>query len=104
MFYRIKPVFVFDGSPPQLKRDTLSRRRIKRSKEGRVARAAQEKILTNYLQRQAVAQKLNRETHAVENALKQGAQVCGNIFEKLLYLTRVVDTFYWTGTAQVDQK
>ena len=75
MFYRIKPVFVFDGSPPQLKRDTLSRRRIKRSKEGRVARAAQDKILTNYLQRQAVAQKLNRETHAVENALKRGAQV-----------------------------
>ena len=35
-----------------------------------------EKILTNYLQRQAVAQKLNRETHAVENALKHGAQVC----------------------------
>ena len=84
LFYRIKPVFVFDGSPPQLKRETLSRRRIKRSKEGRVAKAAQEKILTNYLQRQAVAQKLNRETHAVENALKQGAQVCGNIFEKLI--------------------
>ena len=84
LFYRIKPVFVFDGSPPQLKRETLSRRRIKRSKEGRVAKAAQEKILTNYLQRQAVAQKLNRETHAVENALKQGAQVCGNISEKLI--------------------
>ena len=75
LFYRIKPVFVFDGAPPQLKRETLARRRMKRSKESRVAKAASEKILTNYLQRQAVAQKLNRQTHAVENALKQGAQV-----------------------------
>ena len=75
LFYQIKPVFVFDGAPPQLKRETLARRRMKRSKESRVAKAASEKILSNYLQRQAVAQKLNRQTHAVENALKQGAQV-----------------------------
>ena len=88
LFYRIKPVFVFDGAPPQLKRETLARRRLRRSKESRGAKAASEKILTNYLQRQAVAQKLNRQTHAVERALKQGPQVIklANLQRKLYFI------------------
>ena len=73
--YRIKPVFVFDGAPPQLKKDTLNRRRMKRSKESKAAKVASEKILSNYIQRQAVSQRLNRQTHAVQNALKGGTSV-----------------------------
>ena len=73
--YRIKPVFVFDGAPPQLKKDTLNRRRMKRSKESKAAKVASEKILSNYIQRQAVSQRLNRQTHAVQNALKVGTSV-----------------------------
>ena len=75
MFYNIKPVFVFDGAPPQLKKDTLTRRRMKRCKESRNARLASAKILNNYLHQQVVAQKLNRQTHAVANALKRGTEV-----------------------------
>ena len=48
---------------------------MKRSKESKAAKVASEKILSNYIQRQAVAQKLNRQTHAVENALKGGSKV-----------------------------
>ena len=92
-------MFVFDGAPPQLKRETLARRRMKRSKESRVARDASEKILSNYLQRQAVAQKLNRQTHAVENALKQGAKV--SVLEMLLNCNSYQTT---TGVTQADQR
>ena len=73
LFYRIKPVFVFDGAPPQLKRDTLARRRVRRGREGKAAREAGQKILSNYLARQAVAQRLQRQTAAVDNALQRGA-------------------------------
>jgi hypothetical protein len=55
---RIKPVFVFDGAPPQLKKDTLARRRMRSSKDSKGANVASQKILGKYLQRQAVAQKV----------------------------------------------
>jgi len=74
LFYRIKPVFVFDGAPPQLKRDTLARRRMKRSKESRAAKVASQKILGNYLQRQAVAQRLQRQTMAMESVARVGTE------------------------------
>eukprot|EP00092_Neocalanus_flemingeri_P018656 GFUD01020202.1.p1 GENE.GFUD01020202.1~~GFUD01020202.1.p1 ORF type:complete len:1186 (-),score=434.58 GFUD01020202.1:127-3684(-) len=74
LFYRIKPVFVFDGAPPQLKRDTLARRRMKRSKESRAAKLASQKILGNYLQRQAVAQRLQRQTMAMESVARVGTE------------------------------
>ena len=71
---RIKPIFVFDGAPPQLKKDTLMRRRMKRSKDNKAARVASQKILGNYLQRQAVAQRLKRQTQALENAARVGTE------------------------------
>lgn len=74
LFYRIKPVFVFDGAPPQLKKDTLARRRMKRSKDSKAAKVASQKILGNYLQRQAVAQRLQRQTQALENVAKVGTE------------------------------
>jgi len=74
LFYRIKPVFVFDGAPPQLKKDTLVRRRMKRSKDSKAAKVASQKILGNYLQRQAVAQRLQRQTHAMENVARVGTE------------------------------
>ena len=55
---------------------------MKRSKESKAAKVASEKILSNYIQRQAVAQKLNRQTHAVENALKGGSKVKVIIFSR----------------------
>ena len=45
LFYKIKPVFVFDGKPPQLKRDTLNRRRLVRNQQGKKAAQASQAIL-----------------------------------------------------------
>jgi DNA excision repair protein ERCC-5 len=56
VFVRIQPVFVFDGAPPQLKKDTLAMRRMRRSKDSKASKVASQKILGNYLQRQAVAE------------------------------------------------
>jgi len=74
LFYRIKPVFVFDGAPPQLKKDTLARRRMRRSKDSKAAKIASQKILGNYLQRQAVSQRLQRQTMAMESVAKVGVE------------------------------
>ena len=62
-------MFVFDGAPPQLKRDTLNKRRQQRSQETKKAQQAHAAILSNYLQRQAVASQLQRQTHQVGKAM-----------------------------------
>eukprot|EP00923_Selenidium_pygospionis_P038488 GHVN01067096.1.p1 GENE.GHVN01067096.1~~GHVN01067096.1.p1 ORF type:complete len:1726 (+),score=299.51 GHVN01067096.1:2841-8018(+) len=54
MYYRVRPVFVFDGPPPALKRQTLAkRRRARQEQEVNIAKAA-EKLLANLL-RQHIA-------------------------------------------------
>jgi hypothetical protein len=48
-----------------LKKDTLARRRMRRSKDSKAAKVASQQILGNYLQRQVVAQRLQRQTQAM---------------------------------------
>ena len=47
---------------------------MKRSKDSKAAKVASQKILGNYLQRQAVAQRLQRQTQAMENVAKIGTE------------------------------
>jgi DNA excision repair protein ERCC-5 len=66
LFHKIKPVFVFDGATPELKRHTVaSRRRQHDNAEVRLHRAA-EKLLTNkllaYALQQAQSQQLKQQT------------------------------------------
>lgn len=58
LFYRIKPVFVFDGGVPHLKKQTLTFRRMKREVAASRAQQVRERLLTNLL-----------KSHAVRNAL-----------------------------------
>merc|ERR1719319_1352440 len=74
LFYKIKPVFVFDGPAPQLKRETINRRRQHRSKDVKKAKQASAKILDNYLRSQSIVQQLKRQTLAVEKVVKQGSE------------------------------
>ena len=58
LFYRIKPVFVFDGGVPSLKKQTLSFRRIRREAAADRAQQVRQRLLKNLL-----------KSHAVRNAL-----------------------------------
>ncbi|BGP30595.1 DNA repair protein rad2 [Rhodotorula toruloides] len=60
VFYGIKPVFVFDGAAPSLKKRTLEKRRKRKSGAGRdLAKTARE-LLSAQLRGHAVERELNR--------------------------------------------
>lgn len=59
LFYRIKPVFVFDGGVPLLKKQTIAARKKQKSQASQSAAEAKEKILKNLIKRKAVRQLLH---------------------------------------------
>ena len=69
LFYKIRPIFVFDGKAPQLKLDTLRRRRNARSNLMKKSDAVRAKILDNFIKRNVVASQLQRQTFAVNKTL-----------------------------------
>ena len=79
MFYRIKPVFVFDGKAPDLKKETLHRRRIRKGDASKKARTASVKILDNYIRTQAVQAHLKQQTHAINKVLSKGQEGLHNV-------------------------
>ncbi|OCT95408.1 DNA repair protein complementing XP-G cells homolog isoform X1 [Xenopus laevis] len=54
LFFRIRPIFVFDGEAPLLKRQTLAKRRQRTDKASNDARKTSEKLLRTFLKRQAI--------------------------------------------------
>ena len=79
LFYRIKPVFVFDGKPPQLKKDMLAKRRMRKAGAGKKADKTRNKIVENYLKQQIVAKQLHRQTQQVSKALEGGQAGLANL-------------------------
>ncbi|XP_062521708.1 DNA excision repair protein ERCC-5 homolog isoform X2 [Corticium candelabrum] len=54
LFFRIKPVFVFDGGVPALKQQTMALRRLRRGDSYRGKQRVQEKLLMNYVRSKAL--------------------------------------------------
>ena len=56
--------------------------RMRKSKDSRKAKAASAKILDNYLKSQAISQKLQRESFAIEKISKQGTEGIHNLLRE----------------------
>uniref|UniRef100_A0A8C5KTV9 DNA excision repair protein ERCC-5 n=1 Tax=Jaculus jaculus TaxID=51337 RepID=A0A8C5KTV9_JACJA len=54
LFFRIRPIFVFDGDAPLLKKQTLAKRRQRKDSASGEARKTAEKLLKTFLKRQAL--------------------------------------------------
>ncbi|XP_051009715.1 DNA excision repair protein ERCC-5 isoform X2 [Acomys russatus] len=54
LFFRIRPIFVFDGEAPLLKKQTLAKRRQKKDSAFIDSRRTTEKLLKTFLKRQAL--------------------------------------------------
>ncbi|KAL1770549.1 DNA repair complementing XP-G cells-like [Sigmodon hispidus] len=54
LFFRIRPIFVFDGDAPLLKKQTLAKRRQKKDSASVDSRRTTEKLLKTFLKRQAL--------------------------------------------------
>ncbi|XP_045677767.1 DNA excision repair protein ERCC-5 isoform X1 [Phyllostomus hastatus] len=54
LFFRIRPIFVFDGDTPLLKKQTLAKRRHKKDLATNDSKKTTEKLLKTFLKRQAI--------------------------------------------------
>lgn len=54
LFFRIRPIFVFDGDAPLLKKQTLAKRRQKKDLATNDSKKTTEKLLKTFLKRQAI--------------------------------------------------
>ncbi|KAL2770452.1 DNA excision repair protein ERCC-5 [Daubentonia madagascariensis] len=54
LFFRIRPIFVFDGDAPLLKKQTLAKRRLRKDSASSDSRKTTEKLLKTFLKRQAI--------------------------------------------------
>ncbi|XP_056268211.1 DNA excision repair protein ERCC-5 isoform X2 [Pseudoliparis swirei] len=54
LFFRIRPIFVFDGDAPLLKKQTLAVRRQRKEDLSRESKQTNEKLLKTFLKRQAI--------------------------------------------------
>uniref|UniRef100_A0A8B9HTK3 Excision repair cross-complementation group 5 n=1 Tax=Astyanax mexicanus TaxID=7994 RepID=A0A8B9HTK3_ASTMX len=64
LFFRIRPVFVYDGDAPILKKQTLAIRRQRKEEITRESKQTNEKLLRTFLKRQAIKAALGDNSQA----------------------------------------
>ncbi|XP_039600613.1 DNA repair protein complementing XP-G cells homolog isoform X2 [Polypterus senegalus] len=65
LFFKIKPIFVFDGDAPLLKLQTLAIRRQRKEDAAKESRQTSEKLLKTFLKRQAIKATLGDKSQDV---------------------------------------
>ncbi|NXH69512.1 ERCC5 protein, partial [Hydrobates tethys] len=71
LFFRIRPVFVFDGEAPLLKRQTLAKRRQRKEVAISDSRKTTEKLLKTFLKRQVIKTALRGKSNEVLPSITQ---------------------------------
>ncbi|KAM8714956.1 hypothetical protein ACLKA7_002066 [Drosophila subpalustris] len=79
LYYRVRPVFIFDGCVPQLKRDTIARRQQQRSKLSNEADRIQALLLQSLAKEKVVQQALGSNAELLlKSPSKRGAAAKSN--------------------------
>ncbi|NXF86049.1 ERCC5 protein, partial [Eubucco bourcierii] len=71
LFFRIRPVFVFDGEAPLLKRQTLAKRRQRKELAISDSRKTAEKLLKTFLKRQVIKNALKGKSNEAFPSITQ---------------------------------
>ncbi|XP_074819405.1 DNA excision repair protein ERCC-5 isoform X1 [Natator depressus] len=71
LFFRIRPVFVFDGEAPLLKRQTLAKRRQRKELAASDSKKTTEKLLKTFLKRQAIKTALTGKSNEALPSISQ---------------------------------
>uniref|UniRef100_UPI003D9C7350 DNA excision repair protein ERCC-5 n=1 Tax=Equus caballus TaxID=9796 RepID=UPI003D9C7350 len=71
LFFRIRPIFVFDGDAPLLKKQTLAKRRHRKDLATSDSRKTTEKLLKTFLKRQAIKSALKSKRDEALPSLTQ---------------------------------
>ncbi|XP_040984648.1 DNA repair protein complementing XP-G cells-like isoform X1 [Aquila chrysaetos chrysaetos] len=71
LFFRIRPVFVFDGEAPLLKRQTLAKRRQRKEVATSDSRKTTEKLLKTFLKRQVIKTALTGKSNEALPSITQ---------------------------------
>ncbi|XP_036610395.1 DNA repair protein complementing XP-G cells isoform X2 [Trichosurus vulpecula] len=71
LFFRIRPIFVFDGEAPLLKKQTLAKRRQRKDLASADSRKTTEKLLKTFLKRQAIKTTLRGQREEALPSLTQ---------------------------------
>ncbi|XP_053985071.1 DNA excision repair protein ERCC-5 homolog [Hylaeus volcanicus] len=79
LYYKIKPVFVFDGGVPMLKKDTIALRRNMKSMAKNKAQQMRTELINNLIKHSAVRTVLNTEE---ENVGKISSEIVTNVQTK----------------------
>ncbi|XP_034473808.1 DNA repair protein complementing XP-G cells homolog [Drosophila innubila] len=79
LYYRVRPVFIFDGCVPQLKRDTIARRQQQRNKLSNEADRIQALLLQSLAKEKVVQQALGTNAELLlKSPSKRGAAAKAN--------------------------
>ncbi|CAG9835230.1 unnamed protein product [Diabrotica balteata] len=80
LYFKIKPIFVFDGGVPALKRQTIAKRNQYKSKNASEADRLQKQLLSTLLKHTAISKVLSEKTKASLPVIKKSSGKYDNLY------------------------